>query len=248
MLKITILGCGSSQGVPVIGCSCAVCMSDSPYNKRRRSAILIEQNGSKIVVDFGFDIKDQLLDARVSELDGAILTHDHADHISGIDNLRIFKYLSGNALPIHTDKKTADILANRYRYLQDKNEAVFYGHDKYSLVPVGNISIQLFAQEHADIGSLGLRVGGFVYSSDVRTFPEESKKYLQDIDIWVLDCLGYKSNYAHAGLEQVLAWNDEFRPKKIYLTNMRDTIDYFEIQKDLPNNIFPSYDGMILQN
>ena len=244
MFKVTILGCGSSHGVPVIGCKCAVCKSDSPYNKRRRSSILIENGDKKILVDFGFDIKDQLLDANVNSLDAAILTHDHADHVAGIDNLRIYKYLSGRALPIYTDIATAKAISQRYKYMIDANEIKIIAHDSYDIVDIAGVPIQFFLQKHAEIDSLGIRINNFVYSPDVREFYDKSVKYLNDIDFWVLDCLGYKSNHAHAGLERVLEWNDRFNPRRVWLTNMRDEIDYFEIQEALPQNIMPSYDGL----
>lgn len=246
MLQVTILGCGSSHGVPVIGCACAVCKSDSPYNKRRRSSILIERGAAKILVDFGFDIKDQLLDAGICDLDAAILTHNHADHVSGIDNLRIFKYLSGRALPIYTDIATANVIGERYKYITEAGEAIICGNDPYGLVEVAGVPVQFFLQQHAEIDSLGFRIGNFVYSSDVRDFYDESIQYLDGIDVWVLDCMGYKSNHAHAGLDRVLKWNERFKPKEIYLTNMRDKIDYFKIQTELPANIKPCYDGLKL--
>lgn len=244
MLKIMILGCGSSHGVPVIGCRCKVCRSDSSYNKRRRSSILIENNKTKILVDFGFDIKDQLLDANISSLDAAILTHDHADHVAGIDNLRVFKYLSGKALPIYMDVNTAKSVRERYRYMIEADEIQIIDYNPYDLVNIADIPVQFFLQDHGRIDSLGIRIENFVYSPDVRDFYDESIHYLNNIDTWVLDCLGYKSNHAHAGLERVLEWNEMFRPKKIYLTNMRDEIDYFDIQQELPENIRPCYDGM----
>lgn len=244
MLKITILGCGSSHGVPVIGCKCPVCISDSPYNKRRRSSILIEKDDVKILVDFGFDIKQQLLDANIDRLDAAILTHNHADHVAGIDNLRIFKHISGRTLTIHTDYDTADAIKERYKYIIDAEEAKIISHDPYELSSIAGLPVQFFLQQHAEIDSLGIRIDDFVYSTDVRDFYDQSTKYLQGIDVWVVDCLGYKSNLAHAGLDRVLEWNVKFSPKKMYLTNMRDEVDYFEIQKHLPANILPCYDGL----
>lgn len=247
MLKITVLGCGSSHGVPVVGCACEVCTSSSPYNKRRRSAIIIEQLAAKVLVDFGFDIKDQLVDAKIDRLDGAVLTHDHADHVAGIDNLRIFRYLSGEALTIHTDHETEEKIKQRYKYLFDKGEVRSVAYGKYDQFEIDAIRFQFFNQLHAEIDSLGIRVGDFVYSSDVREFPPESRQYLQGIKVWLLDCLAMESNHAHAGLDRVLEWNDKYKPKRIYLTNMRDDIDYYKIQESLPDNIRPAYDGLVIQ-
>ncbi len=247
MLKVTILGCGSSCGVPVIGCKCNVCKSDSPYNKRRSSSILIESKLTKILVDFGFDIKNQLIDAGVDGLDAAILTHDHADHVSGIDHLRIFKWITGEPLKVVTDLGSAAKLRERYDYLFNNDQLVINEVKHYSFYKIKDIEIQFFWQEHSDIGSLGLRINNFVYSCDVSDFAEESHKFLQDVDCWVLDCCGMLSSFAHAGLDKVLKWNELFKPKRVYLTSMRDEIDYFEIHKYLPNHIKPCYDGMVIE-
>lgn len=168
MMKVTILGCGSSCGVPVIGCKCSTCKSESPYNKRRRSSILIESKMTKILVDFGFDIKNQLVDAEVDFLDAAILTHDHADHVSGIDHLRIFKWLNskvdGNVnsegLRIITDHGTANKILDKYEYLFKNDLLSIDKIDFYDRKRIKDIEMQFFFQEHSDIGSLEVRVGG----------------------------------------------------------------------------------------
>lgn len=247
MLKVTILGCGSSAGVPVIGCKCEVCKSDSPYNKRRSASILIESSSARILVDFGFDIRSQLVDAGVDFLDAAILTHDHADHVAGVDHLRIFKWITGKALKVVTDSGSATKLRSRLDYLLDNEQLSIEEIGRYSPYELKDLEMQFFWQEHSDIGSLGLRVNDFVYSCDVSDFPKESHKFLKNIDSWVLDCCGMRSSLAHAGLDKVLEWNEIFKPRRIYLTSMRDEIDYFEIQKYLPSNIKPCYDGMVLE-
>jgi phosphoribosyl 1,2-cyclic phosphate phosphodiesterase len=230
--------------VPVIGCNCEVCKSSSSYNKRTRSTIFIDDGEAKILVDFGFEIREQLLKAQVVNLDAAILTHDHADHVSGIDNLRVFPFTNKQPLNIYTDLKTAEIIKNRYDYLFDSGKClVAEPVDFYSKIKIKDLEIQFFRQHHSLIDSLGIRIGNFVYSSDVGSFPDESKKYLENIEVWILDCQGYKSSQFHAGLDKVLQWNDEFKPKQILLTNMRHEIDYHKIVDNLPKNIVPLYDG-----
>ena len=243
MLEITVLGCGSSLGVPVIGCDCAVCKSRSSYNKRSRSAIYISGNNTKIIIDFGFDIKDQLIKANIKELDGAILTHDHADHVAGIDNLRVFSFLQNCPLAIYTDIDTANIIEDRYNYLFVKKALIMRPVDFFAKFKVNNLEIQFFRQNHGEIDSLGVRVGDFVYSNDVVNFPVESEPYLYNIKIWILDCIDYISNDVHSGMDKVLQWNEKFKPEKIYLINMHHNIDYHTISKELPHNIEPLYDG-----
>lgn len=242
MLKVTVLGCGPSLGVPVIGCKCLVCTSDSIYNKRSRSAIYIQANKSKILVDFGCDIRNQLINSSITQIDGVIATHSHADHVNGIDDLRVFAKLQNKALDIHTNIDTSNFLLKHYAYLFDqkilKLEVVNFNEE----ISIKDQKVQIFRQDHGRIDSLGIRVNGFVYSNDLADFPVESVKYLQNIDVWILDCIDYKSNDRHSGLDKILFWNNQFRPNKIFLTNMHHNIDYYEIKNKLPNNIFPLYD------
>lgn len=244
MLQVTVLGCGPSLGTPIIGCKCRVCTSKSPYNKRTRSSILISNQTTRVLVDFGFDIKDQLLGSNVSSLDAAILTHDHADHVGGIDNLRVFSFIHGRPLDVYVNKDIFAEIHDRYNYLFKAGRLTLKPIGVYDDIVVGSMKIQLFNQHHGEIDSLGLRVEDFVLSCDVVNFPKESEQYLRHIDVWLLDCLDYNSNNCHAGLDKVLLWDEEFRPKKIYLTNMNHAIDYHEITERLPSHIRPSYDGL----
>ncbi len=249
MLQVTILGCGASMGVPVIGCDCSICLSDSKYNKRTRSAIYINDDNSKILVDFGFDIKYQLLREKISKLDCAILTHDHSDHVNGIDDLRIFSFMQKKALEIYIYSKSAANLHKKFDYLFN-SDLFIQGQifktkqvNFFDKIKINTIEIQFFRQNHGPIDSLGLRIGDFVYSTDIINFPPESEKFLQNIKVWILDCMDYTSNKNHAGLDKVLEWREKYKPEQILLTNMRHTIDYHEITKILPDNVKPLYDG-----
>ncbi|HJD55486.1 MAG TPA: MBL fold metallo-hydrolase [Rickettsia endosymbiont of Pyrocoelia pectoralis] len=249
MLQVTILGCGASVGVPVIGCNCSVCLSDSKYNKRTRSAIYINDENSQILVDFGFDIRSQLLREKINKLDCAILTHDHSDHVNGIEDLRVFSIIKKQPLEIYTDHNTEAKLHQKFNYLFSDN-ALKTGYalvtkpiDFFDKININTIEIQFFRQHHGPIDSLGIRVGDFVYSPDVVDFPPESEEYLKNIKVWILDCMDYTSNPNHAGLDKVLEWREKYKPKQILLTNMRHTIDYHEIIKILPDNVKPLYDG-----
>lgn len=250
MLEVTILGCGSSLGVPVIGCNCQVCKSDSHYNKRTRSAIFIRSNQTKILVDFGFDIKHQLIREKIGDIDAAILTHEHADHVSGIDELRAVVFYQARPLPIYTDKATMESLERRYNYLFSNNNQRHIPQrlvpkpvDFFSKITVGDIEIQFFKQDHGPIDSLGIKIGDFIYSSDVIDFPAESQEFLYNAGIWVIDCLSYNSDDCHAGLNKILEWQKKYQPKQIFLTNMSHLIDYHKIIEMLPAGITPLYDG-----
>ena len=252
--NVTILGCGSSVGVPVIACKCEVCSCSEPKNRRTRSSLLIKSpSGENLVIDFGADMKMQFLRENITNLSAAILTHDHADHVNGIDDLKIFSFINKHPLDIYSDKKTINSIASRFPYMFDSldpndgwgtkrisSKEIFFD----STSRICDIDISFFRQNHGLIDSLGIRINNFVYSNDVIAFPKASEKYLENIDIWLLDCIQYQNTKAHSGLEEVLKWNEIFKPKKIYLTNMSHRIDYNNIKKDLPKNIEPAYDGM----
>lgn len=244
MIEITILGCGASLGVPVLGCKCATCISDSSFNKRSRPSLLITKNKKNILVDFGLDVRMQLLRENIHELEAAILTHDHADHVGGIDDLRVFGYYSGVPLPLYSDSKTIDIISNRYRYLLEEERVVMHKLPDFECKQIiADVEIQFFRQDHHSMDSLGFRIDGFVYSNDIIKYPVESEKFMSNAKIWVIDCMDYTSTLAHSGLEQVLIWNEKYNPEFVWLTNMSHKIDYFEIQKQLPHNIRPLHDG-----
>jgi phosphoribosyl 1,2-cyclic phosphate phosphodiesterase len=244
MLEITILGCGASLGVPVLSCKCTICKSNEPLNKRSRPSILITQDDTNILVDFGLDIRMQLMRENIHKLDAAILTHDHADHVGGIDDLRVFGYDTDTALSIYSDPSTIDIISNRYQYMiKEKRIKMHKLPDFEVMCNIAGVDIQFFEQDHYSMNSLGIRIKDFVYSNDVIKYPEKSEKFMSNAKTWVIDCMDYTSTLAHSGLDQVLLWNEKYRPEFVWLTNMSHTIDYFEIQKQLPDNIKPLYDG-----
>ncbi|MES2215508.1 MAG: MBL fold metallo-hydrolase [Pseudomonadota bacterium] len=247
MQYLTILGCGSSWGVPVIGCKCKTCSSPSSYNKRSRSSIIIRDGVTSVLVDFGGDVRNQLLRENIDRLDAVILTHDHADHCSGLDDLRIFSLIHGMIPKFYSDHNTVDVVTKRYSYLFDKKALEPIGVDFDAKIRVGDIEIQLFKQDHGVMDSLGLRIKNTVYTNDVLRYPEESKQYLRNAKIWVADCVDYKSTGSHIGLDQAIQLYEEFTPERVYITNMSHDIDYFDIQPQLPQNVSPAYDGLRLE-
>jgi phosphoribosyl 1,2-cyclic phosphate phosphodiesterase len=247
MLEIIILGCGASLGVPVIACSCKVCKSNLNYNKRTRSAIIIRQGTNIILVDCGFEIRQQLIKAGIDKLDAVIITHDHADHVHGIDNLRVFPFIQQKPLQIITDAATAESITHRYEYLFSEKGLITKVIDFYDNVTIGDAKIQFFHQYHGTMNNLGIKIGNFAYSNDISSFPVEAEKFLYNLKYWVLDCRAYVSNTHHIGLEKVLELNDKYKPNEILLTNMGHEIDYEEISKILPANIKPLYDGYIIK-
>ncbi len=214
-----------------------------------RSAILIRDEETTILVDFGPDIKSQLLRHNIKKLDALICTHDHADHTSGIDELRVFGYNANKPLKLYSNKITLDSLLKHHNYLFGPMGELPQPLEpieiqNYDLLQIGKIEIQLFNQIHGLNMSLGLRIKNFVYSNDVTEFPDASKHYLKDINSWIVDCVAYNKTSAHSGLKEVLEWEKEFAPKEIYLTNMGHELEYNELKGSLPSHIKPAYDGI----
>lgn len=248
MITIKILGCGSSLGVPVVGCNCQVCLSKSKYNKRLKSSILIESNNKNILVDFGCDIRQQLLRENIKKIDAAILTHIHADHVSGIDDLRPFHmFFNHPTIPIYTSHTSDKLFQSRFPYLKpEKLKKQFFKINPikpFDLIKIHNIHFQFFNQNHGSIDSLGFKINNFVYANDLVNLYKESEQYFYNLEALILDCIDYKGTPSHIGLETVLKWNIKFKPQKIFLTNMSHIIDYDHISKILPQNIIPLYDG-----
>lgn len=253
-MEITILGCGSSVGVPQIGCSCAVCASSEAKNKRGRSAILLSNEGKSLLIDFGSDIRSQILRENIKDIEAAILTHDHADHLHGIDDLKMFAVVKQKPLDIFSTPEVLDAITNRFPYLFGSPESKHYWEmQRLNAVPLAGfyaninligLDIQFFQQHHGRIDSLGIRVGNFAYSNDVIDFPPESFGCLEGLDIWVVDCLHEKSTTSHAGLEKALEWFEKFKPKQMILTNLSHSFDYYDLKSRLPQYIMPAFDGM----
>jgi phosphoribosyl 1,2-cyclic phosphate phosphodiesterase len=242
MLEINVLGCGSSLGVPVLGCSCQVCISEEIFNKRSRSAILIKKNNITILVDAGPDIRNQLLRNKTSNIDAIIITHAHADHINGIDDLRVLS--KDKPLDLYTTEEAAIIIRQHFNYLINRNIICLHICNYYQIINIFGVDIYLLKQNHGKIDSLGILVENFAYVNDIAYFPTETLSLLKQTKYWLVDCISYNSNNHHSGLDKVMNWANEFILDKAYLTNMSHHLDYYKLLKDLPDNIQPAYDGL----
>jgi phosphoribosyl 1,2-cyclic phosphate phosphodiesterase len=260
-LKVTILGCGTSGGVPRIGNEWGACDPDNSKNRRRRCALLVEREGpngsTRVLVDTPPDLREQLIDAGVGLLDGVLFTHDHADHCHGIDDLRMVAYNRQRRVDVYHSDVTGEVLRKRFTYCFETPEgseypAVLRGHEirPGGLVRIdgagGVIEVMPFLQRHGQSDTLGFRFGGIAYSPDVSDFPEESLRYLEGLDVWILDALRYTHHPSHLSLEQALSWIDRLAPKRAVLTHMHVDLDYETLARQLPAGVEPAYDGMVL--
>jgi len=260
----TILGCGSSPGVPRINGDWGACDPSNPKNRRSRAALLIEQTGddggtTTVVIDTGPDFREQMIAAKVENIDAVFYSHPHADHIHGIDDLRGYVQYTGKRMPIWADALTMERIREGFRYCLETPEGSNYPPIVEpriidpSLAPVmitgagGTIVLQPVLQHHGSIMSMGFRIGEFAYCSDVSDFPDETIGKLTELDMLVIDTLQYKFHPSHLSLEQSLGWIERFAPKRAVLTHMHTPLDYETVMRETPEHIEPAYDGMRLE-
>lgn len=259
-LTFTILGCGFSGGVPRPGFGWGACDPANPKNRRRRCSLLIEREGAdgrftRVLVDTSPDLREQLLDAKVDWLDAVVLTHDHADHLHGIDDLRSLVIRHKRRVDVYADEATARTMHTRFGYcfttppgssyppilndhrLQPGEQATFSGEG-------GRITMLPFLVSHGDINALALRFDGLVYSPDIKDVPPESLPFLQGLDVWILDALFYRQHYSHFSVADALAWIERVQPKRGILTHMHSDIDFEAVRTMLPPQVEPAYDGL----
>lgn len=247
-MQIKILGCGSSSGVPIIGCQCMRCRSLNPKNIRTRSSILITKSNLNILIDTTPDLRQQLLINKITTIDAIIFTHSHSDHVNGIDDLRPIFYKVNRSIPIYATKNTIDYLKLSFSHLFIGNIPILIAHevDFYQQISIKGLTFDFFLQSHAKAAVLGIKLNNFVYSTDVNEFPVQSECYLHKLDLWIVDCLSYYRSKSHANLDLVLNWVANYKPKKTILTHLNHDLDYNELTKSLPENIDLAFDGMEL--
>lgn len=258
-LTFTVLGCGSSGGVPRLGGHWGACDPMNPKNERLRCSLLIERTDgdgvTRVLVDTSPDLRMQLLRAGVGRLDAVVYTHGHADHVHGIDDLRMIVFNQKTRLPVWADSDTQARLMGGfgYAFLQPPGSPYPPILDMNTLDgPVtipgagGDIEITPFTVDHGPIDALGLKVAGLVYMPDVVEIPNTAWRYLQDLDVWIVDALRRDPHPTHAHLAKALDWIERAQPRRGILTNMHIDLDYETIAAETPDNVMPAYDGMTI--
>lgn len=250
-MKVTILGCGTSGGVPRIGNHWGDCDPANPKNRRRRVSILIEHEDTVVLVDTSPDMREQCLDANVSRLDAVLYTHDHADHSHGLDELRPLAYQNKKEIPVYGDAKTLATLEHRFQYAfvpeSDYFKPFVRSHVIDGPFTVGTIPVVPFIQHHGDKTSLGFRFGDIAYSTDVVGFPEASFEALDGVDVWIVDALQRRPHPTHSHLAQTLDWIKRVKPRRSILTHMTLDMDYATLVDELPPGVEPGYDGLVIE-
>lgn len=249
-MKVTILGCGTSGGVPRIGNVWGRCNPADPRNRRRRVSILVEKADTAVLVDTSPDLREQCLDADIRRLDAVLYTHDHADHTHGIDDLRGVAQSMGRMVDVYGDAPTLAMLGRRFDYVfkdQTGYPAICVAHEIIGPFRVGSLDIQPFEQIHGSATSLGFRFGPVAYSTDVNVMPEAAFEVLRGVDTWIVDALRYDPHPTHPHLDLTLEWIARVRPRRAILTHMTWDMDYEELSARLPAGVEPACDGLVIQ-
>lgn len=251
-LKITFLGTGTSQGVPVITCRCEVCMSEDVRDKRLRSSVLVQTKGKSFVIDTGPDFRQQMLNNSVADITAVLFTHEHKDHVAGLDDVRPYNHFHKKAINVYAEERVNEALKREYAYI--------FAEDKYPGIPqlsMNTISESAFEVEgikidpvrvyHYKLPILGFKIERFCYLTDVKTIPDKELKKLEDLDVLVINALRKKEHFTHLNLEEALTIIKKLKPKKAYLTHLSHDFGLHAIEeKLLPQNVAIAYDGLVL--
>ena len=252
-MKITLLGTGTSQGIPVIGCNCGACVSDDPRDDRLRSGVFVQSGELNILIDTGPDLRQQMLKLGVRHLNAVLYTHEHNDHVAGLDDIRPFNFIQRIDMPFYGMKRVLNDIERRFSYVFAKNpypgspratlnqikaEEEFY-IDKLKIIPLDI--------RHGNLPILGYRIGDFTFATDVLTIGEESKRLIDGSKVLVLSALQREPHHSHLSLEEAIELAQELDVEQTYLTHISHRMGITsEWEKELPPNIYPAYDGLVI--
>ena len=248
-MKITVLGSGTSQGVPVIACSCNVCLSDNKKDKRLRSSVMIEVDGQTIVVDTGPDFRQQMLRENVQKVDAILFTHEHKDHIAGMDDVRAFNHKWKKDMEIFARNRVGDALKREFHYVFSGDD--YPGIPRVNINTISNTPFKINKTEiipievmHYKMPVLGFRIQNFVYITDVSYISKKEKEKIKDADLLIIDSLRKKKHISHFALDDALKLIEEVKPKKSLFTHISHFMGkHDDLIKELPENISPAFDG-----
>lgn len=249
-LKVTFLGTGTSQGIPIIGSDHPVCLSDNPKDKRLRVSALVEWDVYTYVIDCGPDFRQQMLTNKVKRIDGVLFTHEHADHTAGLDDIRPFFFRQGD-IPIYAQKRVMDSLHRRFDYIFDVG-------DKYPGVPnvvqqvlknkpfkLGNLDVVPVEGLHYKLKVFGYRFDKFAYLTDIKTMTDKEKEKLKDLDVLVVNALRIEPHISHFNLDEAIEFIESLQPRRAYLTHISHMLGFHdEVQAKLPKNVYLAYDNL----
>jgi len=249
-IQVIFLGTGTSQGVPVIACPCAVCASSDPHDKRLRCSALLQIDGKNILIDSGPDFRQQMLRAGITRLDAILFTHGHKDHTAGLDDVRAYNYVMQRPMDIYAEEQVREVLRQEFAYV--------FAEDKYPGVPelnmhaidetpfaIDQITVIPIRAMHMKLPVLGFRIGRMAYLTDANSINETEKEKLRGLDCFVVNGLRLKPHVSHFSLKEALALIDDLKPKQAYITHISHQMGFHrQVQKTLPPNVFLAYDEL----
>ena len=252
-LRVEFLGTGTSQGVPVVACDCAVCRSTDPRDQRLRTSVWLQVAGKSILIDAGPDLRQQLLRSRIRSLDAVVLTHEHMDHIAGMDDLRAFNFAQDRAMDIHGNAATNHAVQRMFHYA--------FAEERYPGTPelhlheiapgpieVAGVGMEAVEVMHHKLPVLGFRIGSFAYITDAKTISPSAREKLRGLDVLVLNALRKKPHLTHLNVEEALAIVQDLKPKKALFTHISHLLGtHKDVEAELPNGVALAYDGLVLE-
>lgn len=252
-MKITFLGTGTSQGVPVIACDCAVCLSEDPRDKRLRTSLLLETGKTVLLFDAGPDFRQQMLREHVKKLDAIILTHEHKDHIAGMDDVRAFNYKSQGAIDIYAEERVQEAIKIEFAYVFSEKKYPGIPQMRLNLIPdynfkIKGVGILPVRIHHMNLEIYGFRIGNFAYITDASYIPEESKEKLIGVKYLVINALRKQKHISHFCLKEAVDFIREISPKRAFITHISHQMGLYEhIEKELSPGIMLAYDGLSIK-
>ena len=254
MVRLTFLGTGTSTGVPLIHCKCKVCRSTNPRNKRLRASVVVHTNGKTILIDPSIDLRQQALRAKLHHIDAVLVTHPHADHIGGVDELRSYNFVQKQTLPMYVHRWSEQELLHRFRYIFAPEKPIEGGgvasidlhllSDALADVEIQGVPVRVLPTRHGSEVCLGFRFGRLAYVTDCHWIPPETLAAMQGLEVLVLDCLRITPHSTHFNLDQALETVALLKPKKTFLTHLGHDFDDRKWKRKLPKGVFLAYDGL----
>ncbi len=252
-MKVTFLGTGTSQGIPVINCDHPVCFSDDKRDKRLRVSVLVEWGDNAYVIDCGPDFRYQMLRANVASINGILFTHEHADHVAGLDDIRPFCFQMG-AVPIYAQQRVLNNLEERFAYIFEKENrypgapSVIQNRVDVTPFELGNMAVMPIEVMHGNLNILGYRFNDFAYLTDVKTISKKEKEKLKGLNVLVINALRFEHHYTHLNVDEALKIIEELKPERTYLTHLSHKLGFHaEVEKTLPENVFLAYDELVIE-
>jgi phosphoribosyl 1,2-cyclic phosphate phosphodiesterase len=256
-MKLTFLGTGTSFGIPQVGCTCQVCRSSDPRDKRTRSGAVVEDQGSTLLIDTPPELRLQLVAAQIHQVDAVLYTHEHADHVNGIDDLRIFSARAKRPLPIYGPAETLDRIRSNFPYIFDDEVQVFEGTSKpqlatHALEPdrlttIAGISVLPLAFRHGHLRVFGYRFTDLAYITDVKAVAADERAQLRGVRVLVLNGLWWRPHPTHMSIAEAIATAEEIGAERTYLTHLTHETGHAELLQKMPSGIFPAYDGLVVE-